>query len=639
MYKLKTLELTNFRSYKHLLLENIDKLGLTLISGNNGSGKTSLRNAIEYLLVDTTSDDIPLDEFTFNKQGNCTLRCVLTSDTGIIEITKYRDHKKFGNSTVLSVNGNSENFTEMDRRETQKNIFNVLGITKEMLPISSIFSQKSQSFPEAKESDRKKIIYDAENLHKYTEYADKANAKEKELSKLLDACVNKISVIKQDFEQLNASIEENKLNSLRFEEKRLEEISNLEKDKIKRSKEYEEGKKINIDLLEKDKQRLNDKLSTIIKVFDKTVRNYENIKVTICKLPNLEEVTEYLDKLKSDKNKLIVDKLETEKYLSRIGTDTCPILHIVCDSLITKKEEISKELDPKLEDLKFTINRIDLDIDKKEKIIKDIREKQNELQKLHIQIKETKIDVDSWKNKITETDDKIGCILKDDGKGLSDLLYMIDKRIEDTKVKANPYHSSIDDIKKLIVDKQTKISEMSSSIKLYEEDIKYYKFWKAGYGRAGIPNMKSEDFLSSLELETNKILSSISERMYVGISSQSTLKDGKTVSEKIEYKVYHPDKAITDYSSFSGGERQRILVSDIFSFNKLLSKFNFVILDEILEMSLDDRGKEDILKLLKSKTSEIGVIFVISHSKQIKDAFNNVIEIEKINGESVCKGV
>jgi len=636
MFKLQTLELSNFRSYRYLLLDNIDTLGLTLISGKNGSGKTSIRNAIEYLLTDTTSENIPLEEFSFNGEGNCILRCVIISDIGKIEITKYREHKKHGNSTILSLNDITDNFTETDRRETQKNIFKILGITKELLPISSIFSQHSQSFTNSKETERKKIIYDAENLHKYTEYSENAKTKERELTELFGIKKTKISTLESDLYEIEESIKEKEDGSARFENNRLIEIEEVEREKSKEIEEYDIKWKNNILGLEETEKELRNKLSIVNKEIEEYDIELDKIQKELKSLPNLLDTQNEKESLLKKRNDLEFEKRETERYIDKIETDTCPILNIECNTLIDKRNKILKETEPKL-------NKINKNIKTLDKKINNIGDTLSKITTLLVRIdviadnkKDKNRDTKNIKDYILDATDKISHALKDNKEDLEKILSLIDKRIEDIKVKRNPYLMAIDDLTKTKQSKEQILNELSKEIKVLGEDIKYYSFWKVGFGKAGIPNMKAESFLSALELETNKILATISDRMIVSLDSQSTLKD-KSISEKISYRILHPDKVISDFSSYSGGEKQRVVISDIFAFNKLLGRFNFVILDEILEMSLDDEGKSEIIKLLKEKANEIGVILVISHSNQIKDSFDTILEIEKVDGESVCR--
>ena len=69
----------------------------------------------------------------------------------------------------------------------------------------------------------------------------------------------------------------------------------------------------------------------------------------------------------------------------------------------------------------------------------------------------------------------------------------------------------------------------------------------------------------------------------------------------------------------------------------MLGKFNFIILDEVLELSLDDSGINSVMELLKQKALAIGTVFVISHNVSVKDKFDNIMRIEIKDGRSYLK--
>lgn len=623
MFVLKELRITNFRSWKNFYLKDIDTLGLTLIQGNNGSGKSSIKMAIEYLLTDSTSDNIPVSEFTFNKEGDCELYCLLYNDDDKIEITKYRDHKKHGNSTILSVNGDSESHTESDRRETQKNINKLLNINSDILGISTIFSKNSPSFPEAKESERKKIIYDAKDLHKYTAYSNLAKEKVNETDNEIKNKELKYKYIEDSIAEYKNNIEDLKRKVKGFKESKKEAVE-LIKDKIKELED--ENYKYEIENINKDikwqkahikgyenkiKDLLEDK-----KEIDKKVLESHNI--------NLQTVN---DKISVNKEKIY----RLKKDIDNSKDGMCPILDIYCEKLeddTDKKLELEKELVELVEfdrtlikdknNVKKNIDIITEDILFNENIDSDI----NSLEK---EISDTEKKIDSCKNEILRIKDKeLNREKEIDG---------LKNKLKEKENEENPYDDLIRKEKEKVKDKELKELELQQDFDFLNEEIKYYEFWKVGYGKSGIPNMKAEGFLEAVELETNQILNEISDNIYVEIESQSETKK-KEVREKIGYKVHHPEKAVTDYNSFSGGERQRIVVADKLTFNKLLSQFSFMFLDEVLELSLDINGKDSVLELLKEKANELGALFVISHDIEVQDKFNNVISIDKKDGES-----
>lgn len=88
------------------------------------------------------------------------------------------------------------------------------------------------------------------------------------------------------------------------------------------------------------------------------------------------------------------------------------------------------------------------------------------------------------------------------------------------------------------------------------------------------------------------------------------------------------------YSSFSEGEKLRIDLALLFTW-RAVSKLrnsvstNLLIMDEIMDSSLDSAGTEEFLKILNELTVDSNV-FIISHKgDQLFDKFDNVIRFEK----------
>ncbi|AUS02032.1 RecF/RecN/SMC N terminal domain protein [Vibrio phage 3.058.O._10N.286.46.B8] len=86
------------------------------------------------------------------------------------------------------------------------------------------------------------------------------------------------------------------------------------------------------------------------------------------------------------------------------------------------------------------------------------------------------------------------------------------------------------------------------------------------------------------------------------------------------------------YGSFSNGEASRINLSILFTFRKIASlkntvSTNLLIMDEVLDTSMDKDGIEDLMKIIGSldRTN----IFVVSHREEIVDLFDNVVTVTK----------
>jgi DNA repair exonuclease SbcCD ATPase subunit len=88
------------------------------------------------------------------------------------------------------------------------------------------------------------------------------------------------------------------------------------------------------------------------------------------------------------------------------------------------------------------------------------------------------------------------------------------------------------------------------------------------------------------------------------------------------------------YASFSEGEKMRINLAILFTWRAVAKlrnsvSTNLLIMDEVMDSSLDSNGTEEFLKILNNLTSETNT-FIISHKgDQLYDKFSNIIKFEK----------
>lgn len=733
-FTLKAVYAENFRSYKELKLNDIDKYGLTLIQGKNGFGKSSLKLLIEYLLTDSTSEDISLDELSFNKEGNCKMEgtFIREEDAAEIVITKYREHKTHKDKTILSINGESDIYTTSDRRETQKNIFQVFGITKEILNISNIFSQASLSFPKAKDTDRKKVVYDALNLHKYTPLQKRAKEQVESLNSELD----KLKIDLDKDETLSSSLVEDivelKNSEIDFSETRLKAVEGI-KELIQGNEVVikEKQAQLNINKLELtnlnktipdnidvDLQTTKEKRDIILKEIKEhreSLQGLNNIdyqievnkgfiqkeEESISRSKDLLQVEQdkYKDIVIEDSIKEIDNRLQTdnnslseyktkkytlEQELNKISCTTCPILNISCNALEKECFNLNqkysgqiKELADKIADAEYKViflqkskKRINILIESKKELkdnitrlktnietattaivsfneeiqrlqkIKDdssiseikgiLKEKELELEEYNrniISLEEflkAKQDLELKRAKIENMEASIDTLLA------QNISYK--KTISEKEQEENPYTTMISKKEEQVRTLKHKKKDVKSQIHTYTDLLGYYTFWVTGFSNQGLPNLEISSFLEMLEDKTNQLLSFMTKDLSVKIDDQSFTKKGES-REKISYELFSPTKKITTFSSYSGGQKQRVLLADMLSFKELVGKFNFLFLDEVLELSLDNNGKEEILKLLVENFKH-DPVFVISHDSEIKNSFDSVIEVNYENGVS-----
>jgi DNA repair exonuclease SbcCD ATPase subunit len=601
MIEFKELYLENFRSWKRLHLVDLDKKGLCLVQAPNGAGKSSLRQAIEYLLLDKTSDQIPVSDLVRDGDKSCLVYCKLVKNDSVIEITKYRNHDEFGNRILLVINGD-DSLTYTDRRETQKEIVNLLELDANYLFASSIFSSNTSSFVELNDTSKKDILYKVCNLEEYIQYYDKADTKCKQIKADIEKFVSKKDNLKEQIESYKEEIEDLKEKSKNFDINIKTEISDKKKIIEKIEQEISELR-VKVERLEEDYERLE----------------VDNSLIPINNLP-IEKEIEDLEKRRADVVEKITETKSNIKHLneniSKVSNNTCPVLGITCSTLSENIEMLESKYGPKLkkENNKlstFEEQKIGIGDEIVNLRFKLIVKDDTQLNKIKQQIQEVESNIKRYTEKIE----------------------YFESTIKELKTRENTYIDIIKSKQKSIIDIENKLSNLDNKIDKLIHIYEYFLFWKTGFSRKGIPNLKLESFISEIEDKVNSNLSTMKDSIFVSIQATKTISSGES-REEITYTINHPTKPIKNYKSYSSGEKQRIKTADLFAFANMFSKLNILILDEVLELSLDDLGKEEVFDLMKEQSKNFGSVFVISHSSAIQDKFDNVIKIKKINNIS-----
>ena len=106
------------------------------------------------------------------------------------------------------------------------------------------------------------------------------------------------------------------------------------------------------------------------------------------------------------------------------------------------------------------------------------------------------------------------------------------------------------------------------------------------------------------------------------------------MDENFEEKIKSRFRDEFSYSSFSEGEKMRINLSILFTWRAIArlrnsASTNLLIMDEVLDGSLDTNGTDEFLKIVSNLTLDTNT-FIISHKvDQLVDKFANVIKFEK----------
>jgi DNA repair exonuclease SbcCD ATPase subunit len=187
--KITELEVTNFCSYPKFSI-NLDNLGLSLLYGKTGSGKSTVMDMSCWVLFGVTAKDGAADDVRSWQTPNApTVGQIKVELPGeAITITRIRGRSN-QNDLYFTENESNEPHRGKDATETQKIINSKLGIDADTYITGAYFHEFSPtaSFFVDKAKDRRALFEKIANLELPKKLAETSSAKRKEVKNLVES--------------------------------------------------------------------------------------------------------------------------------------------------------------------------------------------------------------------------------------------------------------------------------------------------------------------------------------------------------------------------------------------------------------------------------------------------------------------
>ncbi len=680
---IKSVELWNIRSYEKAKID-FDK-GITLLSGDIGSGKTTILKALEFALFGLSRHIDGASLLRHGKQkGKVRVELSVDGKDIIIERTLKRGKTISQDKCYLTINGRE---AELAPTEMKFKIMELLGYpksifskTRDILYRYTVYTpqEEMKQIILEKAETRLEILRKLFGIEKYSIIKDNIVLLSREIKQkaaLYEQEANKLEEYTSKIEELKKRIGEIKEEIVHYQQEEQEQnkrIKQLEHRLEELEKKISEMKKKQAEILhhKNEKERISKELEDIKsnitntqQLLDGLVKEIENYKdmdeeIFIKEQKELVEKEKELEGNIKEIIKLIAtfeEKIRNyKKTMEEISSlEKCPLC--LQDVSHEHKDRISKTYEAHIREHKLELLDFKKRKDEYENEISKIRKRKEEINEkikeiASLQEKRKRINdlakmLDNYKKMKEQLEHRlkeIDNLLKDNVSIDVSISSLQDEqaKIKELLLSERNRHMAI--IRKLSSLKsemefiQSTLGELLESKKRAETHkikMEYYKTlydWMRNFFIDLISNMEI-NVMASIHTIFNELFSQWFSTLVM--SNEITARLDSDFSPIIEQQGY-----MTNIDALSGGERTAVALSYRLALNSVINNLietiktkNLVILDEPTE-GFSSQQLQRVGEILRDLNMD--QIIIVSHEQQLEGFCDNIIKIRKEEGVS-----
>jgi len=208
--------------------------------------------------------------------------------------------------------------------------------------------------------------------------------------------------------------------------------------------------------------------------------------------------------------------------------------------------------------------------------------------------------------------------------------------IKDERIAPNPYKAQAKDLRARIAELRRRVGRLQAEGQQAQSMLELTTFWVNGFGARGVQSFAIDHVLPRLTSASQEYLDVLSDgALQIEYDTVSKLKTTGEARDKFEIRT-----RIDGHEGMktSGAQKTRVALSASFGLSDLIAEregasIACYFLDEAFD-GLDQEGKDrlcDLLRLLRSRRS---TILAVSHDPDVARHFDHVIRVEREDGES-----
>lgn len=541
---------------------DLNKDPTTLIVGKNGEGKSTILDALTFSLFNKPFRDVNKGQLVNSiNQKNCVVEIEFSigaTEYKVIRGMKPNIFEIYQNGNLINQDSASKDYQSVLEQQILK--LNYKTFTQVVILGSASFVP----FMQLPSGQRREVIEDILDIKIFStmnSLLKERITETKEEIKSLDTDLRIITEQAKSQKSLIDSLQNSKDQNVK-----------VIKDKIDSNITEINDKTHTVDLLNKDVEELNQKLST------------------------KSDVDKNIELCKTNMNKLQQKMSQADEHIEFFtGNQTCPsceqgIQHEHKDKIVQKISHEKQELNNGISTLNSAYTKLSQDLEDKRELLKQIQDKNilisTEISGMNLLIKANK----EYEKEIGEM--SIQGNIETEKETLKNLA---NEALEKNNVKIEYI-------------KQKNLQDIASVL----------------LKDTGIKTTIIKEYLPAMNKLINKYLSAMD--FFVKFD----------LDESFNEKIRSRFRDEFTYASFSEGEKMRIDLAILFTWRQIAKmknsvNTNLLILDEIFDSSLDVAGTDYFLSVM-NQLGENSNVFVISHKGDVMvDKFKNNIRFEKTN--------